>query len=215
MESEDLQLAILNGGVFEETSPLMQNEIDPSSKDNILGFVADNSGKAFVVIPKYSGLSRNAIISPSRNASNKINYLMRRHGEIPIARLVGTQEIISLTDFIAIAKAKNKIVGAQNNTDIEDAVKIIRTYFGNDAVAQLSGLITKLGETGSSAANENRAKIYEALRPYEAIHWTSVGKLISAVLRYFDSSDSGSEAQKKIWEELYLIYKSFLENLIL
>ena len=95
---------------------------------------------------------------------------MRRHGEIPLARLVGTQEIISLTDFIAIAKAKNKIVGAQNNTDIEDAVKIIRTYFGNDAVAQLSGLITKLGETGSSAANENRAKIYEALRPYEAIH---------------------------------------------
>lgn len=208
MESEDLQLAILNGGVFEETSPLMQNEIDPSSKDNILGFVADNSGKAFVVIPKYSGLSRNAIISPSRNASNKINYLMRRHGKIPIARLVGTQEIISLTDFIAIAKAKNKIVGAQNNTDIEDAVKIIRTYFGNDAVAQLSGLITKLGETGSSAANENRAKIYEALRPYEAIHWTSVGKLISAVLRYFDSSDSGSEAQKKIWEELFKRFNS-------
>lgn len=208
MESEDLQLDILNGGAFEKTSPLMQNGIDPSSKDNILSFVANNSGKAFVVIPKYSGLSRNAIISPDRNASGKINYLMRKHGETPLARLVGTQEIISLTDFIAIAKAKNKIVGAQTNTDIDDAVEIIRTYFGNDAVTQLRGLMTKLGETGSSAANENRVKIYEALRPYEAIHWTSVGKLISAVLRYFDSSESNSEAQKKVWEELFKRFNS-------
>lgn len=172
---------------------------------DIWRFVFDNNGKAFLVIPRYAGSSFGSILTPAKDKDGKITYLINTAKDKALGNLVGVQSTINIKDFIEIAKAKNILIGGLTNTEQRNkAFEVIEKYFGSDAKAAFS---TKLGETGSSSGDRNMAELYKAIAPYSAIHWTSVGKLFSATLRYVEQLDN-QEIKSKFYEKIFKLFNS-------
>lgn len=204
----DVNVAILTDGKKEGTNWEL--------KVDALDFSNRNLGKAFFIIPRYSGYDFTHVIDPERN-ENKIDYLIATKNGNGLAELIGVQQTIDIDAFLKIVEAKHIIMGSTKETtseEVEAALETIKFYWGETGATAYRTAAKKLrGEDGSTKSKDSLAQAYEIVRPYSALHWTSVSKLFSAILRFLDQNNGQYRNLKKdIYSILWNLLNDFSET---